>query len=310
MRVIALVLACSFLKGSAIPNVQDESLNALKTLLLAQQSLHAPRAVARERPETAREALRLRGGSDLVDAETVTKVLTAIMTMTGLQCTISPKSTYETYGIEVSKKKKDKKSNDILDFVMENNGLATLSSAAVVWSMISGADPMKAIGYGYVPYVLSGLKNIKDKRATKVGMPEWTQKFFVALNGFFAYSFLTGQAYCPTLSKIAAGWSMFNGLFGALLPKKFSANWGLTGMNAKSEALMKHFGYQLIAFGLLSGSLAQGTELTKALGYSWATYLAAGIDGKFISKTFADQKNGPMYTWLLLEAAATAKFLS
>jgi hypothetical protein len=309
MRAVALVLACSFVKVSAIPTAHGQSLDALETLLLARNSLHAPRASLREEPGMTREALRLRGGSDLVDADSMAKVMTALATLSGLQVTLAPKSAYDAYGIKKSTKRKDKKKNDVLDFVLESNGIATLANVVLSWAMINGADPMKAIGYGYVPWVLSGLKNIKEKRATKVGMPEWTQKFFTALNGFFAYSFLTGQSYCPTLSKIASGWTLFNGIFGALRPKKFSKNWGLKDLNGNAEGLMKHFGYQLVAFGLLSGCVGQGTEFNQALGYAWATYLAAQTDNMFISKTLDDLKKEPIYVWMLLEAAATATLL-
>merc|ERR1711907_128290 len=113
-----------------------------------------------------REALRLRGGSDVAD--TTAKIMTALSTLTGLQSTFAPKSAYDAYGIKVGTKKKDKKKNDMLDFILEKNGVTTLGTAALSWAMINGADPMKAIGYGYVPAVLTGLKNIKDKRATKV----------------------------------------------------------------------------------------------------------------------------------------------
>jgi hypothetical protein len=206
-------------------------------------------------------------------------------------------------------KKKDKKNNDVLDFVVESNSIATLASCVLTWAMINGADPMKAIGFAWTTWALSSLKNIKENRAAKVGMPAWMQKFRLALESFFAVSFATGQSYCPVLGKIAAGWGLLNGLFGALRPKKFAKSWGLNDMNSYSEAMMKHFGYQLVAFGLLSGGVAQGTELMKTLGYFWATYLTAIFDAKFISKTFADLKSGPLYFWMLLQAAATAKLL-
>jgi hypothetical protein len=311
MRAIALALAlaCFFPTGSANPKVDDLSLNALETLLLAQQSLHAPRPAVRKEPETAREALRLRGGSDLVDPVAMAKAMTALLTVAGLQCMVAPNSAYDTYGIKKGTKKKDKKDNDVLDFIVETNGVASLGNALLSWSIINGAGPMKALGYGYLPHALVCLKNVKDKRATKVGLPEWTQKFLTALNGFFAYSFLTDQSYCPTLSKIASGWALFNGILGALRPKKFAKSWGLKNLDGKAEGLLKHFGFQLAGLGIMTGYLGQGTESTELIGYLWATYLASQIDSMFISKTLTDLKKTPLYVWMLLEAAATATLL-
>jgi hypothetical protein len=309
MRSSSLALACLFLRVSATTKASDESLNALEAFLLAQKSLRAPRSTVRETPGTTREALRLRGGSDLVDAETTAKVMTALLTLTGLQAAVSPKSVYDQYGFKISSKKKDKRNNDVLDFIMEFNSVATLASCVLTWAMMNGADPMKGIGFAWSTWALSSLKNVKDNRAAKVGMPAWTQKFLLALNGFFAVSFATGQSYCPALGKIAAGWSLLNGLFSALRPKKFASSWGLNDLNANSVAMMKHFGYQLAAFGLLAGGVAEGNDLMKTLGYFWATYFASLADAKFISKTFADLKDGPLYVWMLLQAAVTAKLL-
>jgi len=296
------------LRVSATTKANDD-LNALEAFFLAQKSLRAPRAIVRETLEITREALRLRGGSDLVDAETTAKVMTALLTLTGLQGAISPKSVYDQYGFKIGSKKKDKRNNDVLDFIMEFNSVATLGSCVLTWAMMNGADPMKAIGFAWSTWALSSLKNIKDNRAAKVGMPPWTQKLTLAINGFFAVSFATGQTYCPVLGKIAAGWSILNGLFSALRPKKFAASWGLNDLDSNSVAMMKHFGYQVAAFGLLSGGVAEGTDLMKTLGYFWATYLASLADAKFISKTFADLKDGPIYVWMLLQTAVTAKLL-
>jgi hypothetical protein len=264
----------------------------------------------------AQEAIRLRGGSILDDIDSVklAKLLSTVGLINGLSASLAPKQSAEQYGLDMAKKgKKNQKERDLTTFIFEHAGSAMLSANILALSLANGGDTTQAIGYSYLPFLALNARNAIQDRATKNGFPAWTQKFLTVVHGFLSWSLITGQSNSPMLSKIGAVWLGINGILGALSPKKFAKSWGQDEKNigVDAEGMMKFFGYSLLALGGAHGSLVQGAEWTEALGYCYATYLAAAIDGNFVSKTAEKSglKKGPQYFWMLLEVLAIAKFL-
>ena len=80
-----------------------------------------------------------------------------------------------------------------------------------------------------------------------------------------------------------------------------------TGIDATvtEQAVMKNFGYMLVAWATTAGALLTDVPAVTAVGYGWVVALASIVDGAFVSKTAAAMMKDltPMYVWMAIQAA-------
>ena len=133
----------------------------------------------------------------------------------------------------------------------------------------------------------------------------------VAVNAFFTLALFGKLSFLDTdlALKIWAGWNIFNGVAGYLMPRKFMSGWEAP-LNSDAEVSMaKFFCGVLGAAGLFMGAVAfNGADILKAAAVGWGAFLLTNLDGTFVTKSseaLGVDKNASL-GWAAIQAAVVA----
>ena len=247
-------------------------------------------------------ALQLRGGLAGLDSTTVATVGASLFCANGIYCGIAPGPASEAYGL--------KDASFEVTQVIKYLGYTFVAFSILALAVLKGVSVNRAIAWAQVPWILVGLDNIWNGIAKKLGQPDFAPFLLLAINCATAYCGFTDTSM-PLAATLNAAWCGLNGVFFALKPDKGAEAWGMKA-DAKFEAMMKNMGYALTACAVLTYYVANGADITTAIGYAFVPTLLSIIDQLLVSKGFetlgADP--APAYVWGAIQMAVIAGTLA
>jgi hypothetical protein len=266
-----------------------------------------------------RAALKLRGGMGPIDASTAATVGAGLMAANGVYCGLAPTPAAQAYGLESPSFK--------VTQMIKSLGYTGVAIAILAIAMLKGMPLAAAFGWSNVPWILLSLDNIWNGTAEKMGQPKFAPLLLLAINSAACYCGLT-DSYMPTAAAALAAWTAANGALFAVMPSKGLEAWGMkpeTNFRSLYErresekeattlnAMMKNFGYSLLASAVLTYSVASGNaDIEAAVGYVFSVLLVNIVDMLLVSKTAdsltADKK--PLYAWAVIQAGVVAATLA
>lgn len=239
--------------------------------------------------------LKLRGGLGSVDSAAVAKGASYLLVANGVLCGLGSDKACEGYGLE--------KPSFTTGELVKSLGYVQVSMAILGLTTLAGMATPKAIAWSTVPLVLQTIENLLNDVPAKMGMPAGGMALLLAINSIAAYCGFNGVGP-EWIFKAFTAWSMANGAFFALSPKAGAKAWGID-VTVTEQAMMKNFGYMLVAWATTAGALLTDVPAVTAVGYGWVVALASIVDGAFVSKTAAAMMKDltPMYVWMAIQAA-------
>ena len=248
-------------------------------------------------------ALQLRGGMSLggVDETQIATGLTALLGVQGLMMYQNTEKSLEMY---------DLPSTGVTKFFGEQAGALMLGCAIVGWSTLNGGDAAEAAGYGNIPGLLLGLKNLVDGTTDSLGWSAQAKFLPLAVSGVLTAGLLGKLDFLSAADalKYSAYWLLANGAGMYFVPDKAMEGWGATYKGDAEFTMVKLMGQALAGFGVFLFKLEQGASATEAIGYSWALNTAANIDANYISKYSAFPEDKSRF-WLAVGAVGAGALL-
>ena len=248
-------------------------------------------------------ALQLRGGMSLggVDETQIATGLTALLGVQGLMMYQNTEKSLEMYELP---------STGVTKFFGEQAGALMLGCAIVGWSTLNGGDAAEAAGYGNIPGLLLGLKNLVDNTAGKLGWSDASKYAPLAVSGLLTAALLGKLDFLSSGDALtySAYWLLANGAGMYLVPDKAMEGWGATYKGDAEFTMVKLMGQALGTYGLFLLKLAQGASATEAIGYSWALGTALNVDANYISKFSAFPEDKSRF-WLAVGGIGAAALL-
>ena len=248
-------------------------------------------------------ALQLRGGMSLggVDEQQIATGLTALLGVQGLMMYQNTEKSLEMYELP---------STGVTNFFGSQAGALMLSCAIVGWSTLNGGDAAEAAGYGNIPGLLLGLKNLVDGTTDSLGWSAQAKFLPLAVSGVLTAGLLGKLDFLSSGDALtySAYWLLANGAGMYLVPDKAMEGWGATYKGDAEFTMVKLMGQALGTYGLFLLKLAQGASATEAIGYGWGLATLMNVDGTYISKytTTPEDKNR---FWLAVGAVGAGALL-
>ena len=259
-------------------------------------------------------ALQLRGGMSLggVDETQIATGLTALLGVQGLMMYQNTEKSLEMYELP---------STGVTNFFGSQAGALMLSCAIVGWSTLNGGDAAEAAGYGNIPGLLLGLKNLVDGTTDSLGWSAQAKFLPLAVSGVLTAGLLgkvdflsAGDAVREATKDLIEVWPIAYveplckdpGLY--LAPDKAMEGWGATFKGPAEFQMVKLMGQMLGTLGITLFKLEQGASATEAIGYGWGLATLMNVDGTYISKytTTPEDKNR---FWLAVGAVGAGALL-
>ena len=248
-------------------------------------------------------ALQLRGGMSLggVDETQIATGLTALLGVQGLMMYQNTEKSLEMYELP---------STGVTKFFGEQAGALMLGCAIVGWSTLNGGDAAEAAGYGNIPGLLLGLKNLVDGTTDSLGWSAQAKFLPLAVSGVLTAGLLGKLDFLSPgdALKYGAYWLLANAAGMYFVPDKAMEGWGASYKGPAEFTMVKLMGQSIGFYGMLLYKLSEGASATEALGYAWALGTAANIDGSYISKfsVFPEDKSR---FWLAVGGVGAAALL-
>ena len=218
-----------------------------------------------------------------------------------MYCGLAPEPAAAAYGVE--------KPDFLMTQMIKNLGYTFVGMSILALLLLNGMGVGKAIAWSAIPWVLNSLSSVWNGDGKKMGMTENSEYLLLAINAAVMYCGFT-DTNADLAAKCYAGWTALNGVYMALSPAKGAEMWGVK-TDAKTEAMMKNFGYSLASYAALVWFGNAGTEVTTAIGYSWCGMLLSLVDGLYVSKSFDAMGSAkePAYVWGVIQLAVIAATL-
>ena len=248
-------------------------------------------------------ALQLRGGMSLggVDETQIATGLTALLGVQGLMMYQNTEKSLEMYELP---------STGVTNFFGSQAGALMLSCAIVGWSTLNGGDAAEAAGYGNIPGLLLGLKNLVDGTTDSLGWSAQAKFLPLAVSGVLTAGLLGKVDFLSAgdALKYSAYWLLANAAGLYLAPDKAMEGWGATFKGPAEFQMVKLMGQMLGTLGITLFKLEQGASATEAIGYGWGLATLMNVDGTYISKytTTPEDKNR---FWLAVGAVGAGALL-
>lgn len=248
--------------------------------------------------DSIKPALKLRGGLSGIDSSAVATGASYLLTANGVLCGLGSDKACEGYGLE--------KPSFTTGQLVASLGYTQVGLAILSFCALAGMDMPKAIAWSAVPWLVQTIGNLLNDVPAKMGMPQGGMILLLAINAVTAYCGFNGVGPSWVYNAFAC-WSMANGVFFALAPKAGAKAWGVEA-DAVESAMMKNFGYMLVAYAVTAGALLTGSSAVTAIGYGWTAALVSLLDMLFVSKTASTVTSNmtPMYVWLGIQAVVIA----
>ena len=230
--------------------------------------------------------MKLRGGLAGLDPTQVATAATYLSAVNAGIMSLAPEKAAEMYGM--------KDPSPVTVQMAEWAGGMMLMIAITSLMAIGGGDFTNALAWGSVPSLIQNVQGVLKGTAGKLG-------------------FGTAAQYMPALVSAV----LTAGLFGKAGPLDSAlalmGAWEAPAMTSADVAFAKFFGSIMACTGVFVSSVAfLETDTLTAIGYTWAAFLATGLDGLFISKTMekmgADPTGG--YVWSAIQAVVAGAILA
>ena len=242
------------------------------------------------------KSLAIRGGAGPLDVNLTAKAATGLFGLQGIFNYLAPEKNHDAYGF--------KDSADGLAIMMSTGVGSTFLTFAVAsyFSLFQDMPALKACGAGLIAWCVENLRCILNDSASKNGVAGGGQVLNLAINSFAAFAFLSEASYAETVGKVFGAWLIVACLQARLAPTACLKAWGLDG-DASESAIRytKTFGQSGVALGIFIASIANGTELTTAIGYYSAAILVSSaemmISGYLDENEVSKDK---LYPWLAM----------
>ncbi len=256
-------------------------------------------------PSSSRNAvLSLRGGAGPLDVETTAKVFTGITTAQGALDYLSAKTVNKLYNVDLS----DKFSSFLQKFVGGNQAAVAIMLFATVFSDVA---PLKAIGYGLVPGVLTQFSSLLDETPKELGVNVPMQYVNTAVTTFVIKSLLGGEDNAGTILKYFLAYCGLATGQCRVAPQAALKAWGFPEDTANQTFATKLLGQSGLAFTAVAYALGvQGASASTAVGYAAVVYLVSIaeflLSGEFEAIGVDVAKCHP---WLAISLATAATLL-
>ena len=251
--------------------------------------------------------MKLRGGLAGLDPTQVATAAAYLSAVNAGVMSLAPEKAAEMYGI--------KDPSPVMVQMAEWTGGIMLMIAITSLMAIGGGDFTNALAWGSVPSLIQNVQGLLKGTAGKLGFGTAAQ-YMPALVSAVLTAGLFGKAGpldSALALKITAGWQLANGLGCYFVTEPFMGAWEGPAMTSVELAFAKFFGSVMACSGVFVSSVAfLETDTLTAIGYTWAAFLATGLDGLFISKTIekmgADPTGG--YVWSAIQAVVAGAILA
>jgi len=249
-------------------------------------------------PKLPHKGLEVRGGLMDVSPELAAKAGTTILSANAAMMSLSPSSASDVYGISF---------DPIHEWMAEGMGFVFLGTSIMAWLALNGASTNTVIGCGCIPQVVEMVKTLLNDTPGKLGLPNKGMIVNLVINVFAMHALLTGQEYADNVAKFMVGFFGLNAVAFILAPEAGAGAWGVKG-DDKLTMMIRAFGWFIGCWSVLAGSLIQGVEATKAIGYAFIPALGNIIDSNFVSKTVEKygMDTNPQVFWAVVQLAVIA----
>ena len=199
----------------------------------------------------------------------------------------------EVYEVEMS---------EVDNLIVKYIGGMMVSLVISQYSAIQGKDANTALGYGLIYPLIQLVQGALNDDSAKFGQEGPIKYLNLLITSVVTYTLLQGGPLDQALTcKVYAGWCALNGLFAYFAPDKMLEAWGADSKSV-NPVFLKFMGLSIAAIGATFWLLTTGESAIKTLGMTTALYLAAMIDGNFITKDAPGSKNA-QYFWIVINAA-------
>jgi hypothetical protein len=249
-------------------------------------------------------ALSLRGGAGPLDVETTAKVFTGITTVQGALDYLSAKTVNKLYNIDLS----DDISSFLQKYVGGNQAAVAIMLFATVFSDVA---PLKAIGYGLVPGVLTHISSLLDETPKEIGINVPMQYVNTAINAFVIKSLLGGADNAANILKYFLAYTGLATGQCRVAPDAALKAWGFQKGTANQTFATKLIGQSGLAMTAVAYALGvQGASASTAVGYAAVVYFASLaeflLSGEFEAVGCDITK---CYPWLVVSLATASTLL-
>uniref|UniRef100_A0A7S0FMZ8 Uncharacterized protein n=1 Tax=Minutocellus polymorphus TaxID=265543 RepID=A0A7S0FMZ8_9STRA len=207
-------------------------------------------------------SLAIRGGAGPLDVELTAKAATGIFGLQGLYNYLAPEKNHDAYGFEQSV-------DGLAIWMSTGVGAQFLTFAiAAYFSLFHNMPALKACGAGLIVCCVENLRSVLNDTASKNGVAGGGQVLNLVIHSFVAYALLSEVSFAETVGKAFGAWLIVACLQARLAPATCLKTWGFDGDASDSVILYtKTTGQAGVAFGAFIGSIANGAEVTSAIGY-------------------------------------------
>ena len=243
--------------------------------------------------------LKLRGGLLDLDPNTVAKTVTGLTAVNSAVMYLSPTKAAEMYGLV--------NPSPLICWFAEVAGGVFLQAVISSWlAIVNGMDYGTAVAWGGIPGLVQAYRDLLNGSTEKLGFGTMAQYMPTVINTLITAALFGKLSFLDAglALKIWAGWGLFNGVAGYLMPAQFMKGWEAPLKDDKEEAMAKFFcgvlactSVQIAAVALFDKSVVEG------LAYSYAAFGLTQVDGLYITKqseTLGVDKNAGNF-WLVVQ---------